>query len=241
MAKPPHEVLGVPENATRAEIDEAYRTRLIYANPKSFAEGTPEREKARAHCEELMRAYYVLCSKPTTPHSEVGVTHHARQVAHQVAHFDSLLSTGRPSVPHYRSICSIHGFLRFLNLLSNVIFLTSPLVFAWGVNKNTLLLALYVIISLTAMQVYFKPGANFLIDILWAVALGVVGGTLFSTAFGFFIFGLCAGSPIYDGIKNPINTSMLVRVFGGPLLIAALAIGFAAYFYALYQGLAGSY
>lgn len=62
MAKPPHEVLGVPENATRAEIDEAYRTRLIYANPKSFAEGTPERARALKSYEELVQAYDILRS-----------------------------------------------------------------------------------------------------------------------------------------------------------------------------------
>jgi len=151
---------------------------------------------------------------------------------------ESLILTDRPRALRNDSP---YNLFRFLSLLSNITFLSSPLVFGWGINRSALWVALYVVIALTAMQFYFKPGSNFLTDMLWAVVLAVGGGTLFSVPFGLFIFGMCAGSPIYNGLKNPIEASMLVRVYGGPLFLMTLAIEFAAYFYTAYQSFLGGY
>jgi len=39
----PYEILGVSENATRAEIDEAYKRKLLYVNPNNFPIDSEER------------------------------------------------------------------------------------------------------------------------------------------------------------------------------------------------------
>lgn len=58
----PHEVLGIQDGATRAEIDEAYRRKLLYLNPNAFAEETPERKNAIKAYEEIKEAYAALIS-----------------------------------------------------------------------------------------------------------------------------------------------------------------------------------
>jgi hypothetical protein len=53
----PHEVLGVPENATRAEIDEAYRRKLLYVNPNNFPMDSEEKLNIDAMRNEIIAAY----------------------------------------------------------------------------------------------------------------------------------------------------------------------------------------
>jgi len=66
----PHEVLGIRDGATRAEIDEAYRRKLLYLNPNAFAEETPERKNAIEAYEEIKEAYTAL-TVPAVQHIPV--------------------------------------------------------------------------------------------------------------------------------------------------------------------------
>lgn len=61
--RPWYEVLGVPPDATRAEIDRAYRALIEQYHPDKFNQhGDDIREIARKRAKELNAAYYLGCS-----------------------------------------------------------------------------------------------------------------------------------------------------------------------------------
>lgn len=68
--RPPHEVLGIPENATGAQIEEAYNRKKLYLNPANFEEGSEEQELTKTYLLELEEAREKLLSltpQPATP------------------------------------------------------------------------------------------------------------------------------------------------------------------------------
>ena len=68
-----HEILGVPENATRQEIDAAYNRKMMHTNPDNFTEGSIEKEKAIQKRQTLMSAYDNLSSTRTTQNSNATI------------------------------------------------------------------------------------------------------------------------------------------------------------------------
>jgi DnaJ-domain-containing protein 1 len=61
--RPWHEVLGVSPEATRAEIDRAYRALIEQYHPDKFNQhGDDIREIAQKRAKELNAAYYLGCS-----------------------------------------------------------------------------------------------------------------------------------------------------------------------------------
>lgn len=65
--RPPHELLGVSENATEREIEEAYNRRKLYLNPANFEEGTEEHERTEALLLELDEAKAKMLSRSQAP------------------------------------------------------------------------------------------------------------------------------------------------------------------------------
>ena len=56
----PHKVLGIRESATREEIEEARRRKLIYLNPDAFEKGTPGHESAVKEMYRVRQAYTAM-------------------------------------------------------------------------------------------------------------------------------------------------------------------------------------
>lgn len=230
MAKPPHEVLGVPENATRAEIDEAYRTRLIYANPKSFAEGTPEREKARAHCEELMQAYYVLCSKPTPPNPERSFDRWEESApATQLP--SSLTDPSIDSGKRLRVLEYLFPLWLMLFALLRLAFYTlrigAPFVFARGFNLRGLIYMAFIIVSI--FLVYSGRGykargekLKWCVTLLFYVA-GVYLSVFLDYPFIFTIY-LIGLSPIIAYPLGDRNDILFAEFMSNAICIPALII-----------------
>lgn len=56
----PHKILSIRESATREEIEEACRRKLIYLNPNAFEKGTQEYESAVKEMYHVRRAYTAM-------------------------------------------------------------------------------------------------------------------------------------------------------------------------------------
>ena len=65
--RPPHEVLGVPENATGSQVEEAYGRKKLYLNPANFEDGSEEQELTKAYILELDEARERLLSPGAQP------------------------------------------------------------------------------------------------------------------------------------------------------------------------------
>jgi hypothetical protein len=62
LVVPPHKILDIPSDATREQIEEAYRRKKMYVNPWSFPEESPEWKETLASLEKLDRAYSTMIS-----------------------------------------------------------------------------------------------------------------------------------------------------------------------------------
>lgn len=63
----PHEVLGISENATGVQIEEAYNRRKLYLNPANFENGSDEQEQVKAYILELDEARGKMLARRATP------------------------------------------------------------------------------------------------------------------------------------------------------------------------------